>query len=76
MAQSISMALAAIAGIEILAVDTNMVFLSFAKYEGDAAAALQAAGILTAVQAGPSRMVTHLDLPADTPERLVTALTI
>lgn len=74
MAQSISIALAAVDGIEILAVDTNMVFLSFANYEGDAAAALQAEGILAAVQAGSSRMVTHLDLPADTPERLVAAL--
>lgn len=74
MASAISAALADVEGVDVLGVQTNMVFLSFANYQGDAGAAFQAAGILTAVHAGPSRMVTHLDLPADTPERLVAAV--
>ncbi len=76
MASAISAALADVDGVDVLGVQTNMVFLSFANYEGDAAAALQAAGILAVVQADSSRMVTHLDLPADTPARLVAALSI
>lgn len=75
MAQSIALAMVDVPGVDILDVQTNMVFLDFSSFTGDAAAALSNAGMLAAVQAGPSRFVTHLDLPTDTPERLVAALT-
>ncbi len=75
MAQSIAHAMADVPGVDILDVQTNMVFLDFSSFAGDAAAALTKAGMLAAVQPGPSRFVTHLDLPPDTPERLVAALT-
>ena len=75
MAQQITDAMARIPGVRILGVNTNMVFVDFSAFENDAAELYSRAGILAAVQAGPSRFVTHLDLPADTPERIVAALT-
>lgn len=75
LAQSIADAIGDIPGVELLDVQTNMVFVDFSAYAGDAAAAIARAGILAAVRPGPSRFVTHLDLPTDTPERLVAALT-
>ena len=75
LAQSIADVMGGVSGVDVLEVQTNMVFVDFSGFVGDAAAALSKANILSAVQAGPSRLVTHLDLPADTPERLVAALT-
>ncbi len=75
MAQTIADTIVDIPGVELLDVQTNMVFADFSSFDGDAAAFLADAGILAAVQAGPSRFVTHLDLPADTPRRLRDALT-
>lgn len=74
MAQAIADAIGELPGIEILAVNTNMVFADFSSFEGDAAELFSNAGILTAIQPGRSRFVTHLDLPTDTPERIVDAL--
>ena len=75
MAGSLATALTAVPGLEVLDQQTNMVFLDFAGFAGDAEALLEQAGILARVGQGPSRFVTHLDLPADTPERVVAALT-
>lgn len=74
MATSIAEAMQRVAGVELLGVHTNMVFLDFAKFERDASALLDEAGILARVGDGPARFVTHLDLPSDTPARLVAAL--
>lgn len=75
MARSIAEQLGGVSGVNVLDVQTNMVFVDFSDFAGDAAAGLANEGIIAAVQAGPSRFVTHLDLPHDTPERLVAALT-
>lgn len=75
MARSIAEQLGGVSGVNVLDVQTNMVFVDFSDFAGDAAAALANEGIIAAVQAGPSRFVTHLDLPPDTPERLAAALT-
>lgn len=75
MATSIADGLGELHGIEIVGVNTNMVFANFDAYPGDVEATLSSAGIVTRIQPGTSRLVTHLDLPADTPGRLVEALT-
>ncbi|MDW3177929.1 MAG: low-specificity L-threonine aldolase [Acidimicrobiia bacterium] len=75
MARSIAEQLGGVSGVNVLDVQTNMVFVEFSDFAGDAAAGLANEGIIAAVQAGPSRFVTHLDLPHDTPERLAAALT-
>jgi len=74
MAQEIGDALGGIAGITTMAVNTNMVFCDFSGFDGDATQAFEKNGILAAVSPGTSRLVTHLDLPEDTPDRLVAAL--
>ncbi len=73
MATRIGDALETLPDMTVRAVDTNMVFVDFHNWEA-AAAALDTAGVLARVGAGTSRFVSHLDLPADTPERLVAAL--
>jgi hypothetical protein len=52
-----------------------MVFVDFSSFDHDPAELFSRSGILAAVRSGPSRMVAHLDLPANTPERIVAALT-
>lgn len=74
MAESIAAAMEDVSGVEVSSVQTNMTFLDLSGYAGDPASALASAGILAAVRSGPTRFVTHLDLPADTPERLAAAL--
>jgi threonine aldolase len=74
MAHALADVLLTIPGVSIAAVNTNMVFCDFSGYDGDPAAAFVAHGILGEVGSGTSRLVTHLDLPADTPERVVAAL--
>lgn len=77
MAEAIAQALRDVPGVEVLSVQTNMVFLDFSSYPGDVFAALSGAGVLAGrpdAAAGPSRFVTHLDLPDDTPDRLAAAL--
>lgn len=73
MATRIGSALESLPGVNIRAVNTNMVFVEFTESER-AANALDANGILVRVGPGVSRFVTHLDLPEDTPEQLVAAL--
>lgn len=74
MAVRLGESLGAIDGVEVLAVQTNMVFVDFDGFAGNAGRALSDAGVLCAIDDGPSRLVTHLDLPNDTPERLVAIL--
>ena len=66
--------LAAIPGIEVEGVHTNMVFACLDGYAGDAGERMADAGILAAVYPGTTRFVTHLDLPADTVPRVAAAL--
>lgn len=75
MAQRIGDALATVPGVTTTAVNTNMVFCDFSGYDGDVAAKFEEHKILAAVGPAASRMVAHLDTPADAPERLVAALT-
>ena len=75
MALRISEAMASVPGVDVVGVNTNMVFSNFANFEGDAQQALTSANILADVGAESSRFVTHLDLPNDAPERLHEALT-
>jgi len=74
MAVQIGDALADVEGVEILATNTNMVFCNFDNYAGDATARFETNGIIARVLPGESRLVTHLDLPTDTPSKLVSAL--
>lgn len=74
MAEAIGAALETVPGVTVSAVNTNMVFCDFSGYAGDVAARFEAAGIQGAVGPASSRLVAHLDIPADTPERLVAAL--
>jgi len=74
MAERIGAALDTVDGVSTVAVNTNMTFCDFSAYEGDVAARFEANGILAGVGPVSSRLVSHLDLPADTPERLVAAL--
>ncbi len=74
LATELGAALASIPGIEVEGVHTNMVFADFGDFAPDAPERFAAADILAAVQPGTSRFVTHLDLPADTVERVVAAL--
>ncbi len=73
MATRIGQALEQLPKTTVHAVNTNMVFVEFDEWDA-AAASLDAAGILVRVGPGTSRFVTHLDLPEDTPEQLVAAL--
>ena len=75
MATALGAAIDDVPGITTTAVNTNMVFCDFSGYDGDVAAALADANILAAVGPAASRLVTHLDLPTDTPERVHAALT-
>lgn len=74
MAVAISDELSSIDGIDVLSTDTNMVFINAGGYEGDIAARFAAHGIIGSVHPERSRLVTHLDLPADTPARIAEAL--
>ncbi len=73
MAIAIGAALNEFDGIDVSAVNTNMVFCEFAEWE-KVAAKFEGAGILAAIQPTTSRLVTHLDLPEDTVEQLASAL--
>lgn len=75
MAKAIADALGEVPGLFVVAVDTNMVFVDFRDYDGDPAARFEAANIVGSAHPERSRFVAHLDLPADTPERLFEALT-
>lgn len=74
MAIRIAEALDALDDISVIAVNTNMVFVEFDHWEA-AAGRLAEAGVLVRLSPGTSRFVTHLDLPDDTPEQLIAALT-
>lgn len=78
MAVAISEVLKEIDGVDVRAVNTNMVFADFSAYShssgrnvGEQLAEHQ---ILGPVGPASGRIVTHLDLPADTPQRLAQAL--
>ena len=73
LATALGDALAQIPGVTVSGVETNMVFAQFAEPEA-VAAKFDEAGILAAIQDGTSRFVTHLDLPADTAERVAQTL--
>lgn len=73
MATSIANALAQVEGASVRAVHTNMVFCEF-ENPAHTMERLQKAGISAAIAEGLCRLVTHLDLPADTPEQLTDAL--
>ncbi|MGI9607878.1 MAG: low-specificity L-threonine aldolase [Acidimicrobiales bacterium] len=77
LARSLADTLESIDGVSVPLVATNMVFADFSEYGADRAAkAFDDAGILAAVQTdGACRMVTHLDVPTDAPERVSAALT-
>ena len=74
MAQEIADVLASTPGVENIERNTNMVFADFRNYDGDAAARFAQHGILGSAHPERSRLVTHLDLPADTPSRIAAAL--
>ena len=73
MAEQLGDVLENIDGIEVTAVNTNMVFADFTKYAGNAQEKLRANEI-TAFAHGPSRLVTHRDLPESTPVLVADAL--
>jgi len=75
MAAELGAALADVPGVVVTAVNTNMVFVDLSDHPGDPAAAMDEAGILAAVGHSAGRLVTHLDLPDSTVERVVAALT-
>ncbi len=75
MAQRMGDALDTVPGVATTAVNTNMVFCDFSGYDGDAPARFAEHNILAAVGPAASRLVAHLDVPTDAPERLVAALT-
>lgn len=74
MADRLGEALSHVSGVDVLATNTNMVFADFTNFSGDAQERMRLAGI-TALAHGVSRLVLHRDLPADTHERVVAALT-
>lgn len=74
MAQRMGDALDTVPGVTTTAVNTNMVFCDFSTYDGDASARFAEHDILAAVGPAASRLVAHLDVPDDAPERLVAAL--
>lgn len=74
MARRLGEALSSLSGASVQAVNTNMVFCSFEDHQS-VASKLEDAGILAAIGPAASRFVTHLDVPEDTPEQLVAALT-
>ena len=74
MAAAIADVLEGIDGVAVTGVNTNMVFVDFSKYRSDVETQLVNNAFLAAVNNGTARFVTHLDLPADTPERLQVAL--
>ena len=74
MAQAIAEVLEAISGVEVVARNTNMVFADFRKYDGDVAARFSEHNIVGSAHPERVRLVTHLDLPEDTPSRLAAAL--
>lgn len=75
MAQRMGEALATVPGVTVTSVNTNMVFCDFSEYQGNAPEAFASNGIQAAVGPAASRLVAHLDVPEDTPQRLVSALT-
>lgn len=76
MAIELGAALADVPGVKVAAVNTNMVFVDMSEHPGDPAAMVTEAGILAAVGHSAGRLVTHLDLPENTVERVVSALTV
>ncbi len=74
MAHRMGEALNTVPGVTTTGVNTNMVFCDFSAYDGDVAARFAEHNILAAVGPAASRMVAHLDVPDDAPERLVAAL--
>ena len=74
MAEAIAEVLEAIPGVEVVARNTNMVFADFRKYDGDVAARFSEHNIVGSAHPERVRLVTHLDLPEDTPSRLAAAL--
>ena len=74
MARAISDVLEQIDGIEVLDINTNMVFCDFSGFDGDVAERFTAHGIIGSVHPERSRLVTHLDLPENTAERIAAAL--
>lgn len=74
MAQAIAEVLEAIPGAEVVARNTNMVFADFREYDGDVAVRFSEHNIVGSAHPERVRLVTHLDLPEDTPSRLAAAL--
>jgi threonine aldolase len=74
MATAIAEVLGGVDGVAVTGVNTNMVFVDFSNFRGDVETQLVNGGFLAAVHNGMARFVTHLDLPAETPERLRAAL--
>lgn len=74
MAQAIAEVLEAIPGVEVVARNTNMVFADFREYDGDVAVRFSEHNIVGSAHPERVRLVTHLDLPEDTPSRLAAAL--
>jgi threonine aldolase len=66
--------LGALDGVMVLSQATNMVFVRFERDPAPVVAALDAAGILAAVNGDTCRMVTHLDLSADDVECVITTV--
>ena len=73
MATRLADSLRTVPGTTVTAVHTNMVFCDFADPDS-VTAKLGGADILAAIGPYNARFVTHLDLPEDTPERVVAAL--
>ena len=74
MAIAIGASLETVPGVEVCAINTNMVFCNFSNYDGDVAARFAEADIQGAIGPASSRLVTHLDIPEDAPERVAAAL--
>jgi threonine aldolase len=64
-AERLAAGLAGISGVTLTGQNTNMVFARFDSDPAPVRAALDAAGILVAINGATSRMVTHLDVSAD-----------
>jgi len=75
LAAEIGEALSAIDGVDVTQVATNMVFADFTHFGVERAQELLAdADVLVALSPGVSRLVTHLDAPAETAQRISNAL--
>ncbi len=74
MAQAIADVLDEIPGIDVVARNTNMVFADLRNYDGDVEARFAEHNIVGSAHPERSRLVTHLDLPEDTPSRIAAAL--